>query len=140
VQYYRKKQEVRNNSIAKTKNNKKFVCLEVVDGLPQAEPVWALPSLMFIYLRAAPVQASAPSLFASVKRKWPIVKERFEFGRVIEQVESLAERAREDISVVGTQQHLAKLVIARIISRDHMMIAFTRLKSALALAIIERHK
>ena len=114
---------------------------EVVDGVPQSEPLWLASNHMFIYLRAAPLLEGAVECWALVKRHWPFVSDWFDFGPFLGRVEALAEavQASGDKTLLGgTNQAISGLVQARLVSRDRMFVEMLRTKSARALEAI-RH-
>jgi predicted nucleotidyltransferase len=110
---------------------------EVVDGVPQSEPLWLASNQMFIYLRAAPLLESATDCWALVKRQWPSVCDWFDFGPFLKRVELLADTIRDtgDKTLLGgANQGISGLVQARLVSRDCMFIKMIR-----AFAAIKNH-
>jgi hypothetical protein len=92
---------------------------------------------VYISVEAAPVLHNAHHLLGLVKTAWPdsFVGKQWNILPVIDRVEGLAEEVKTDRSLLGKHQELSRLVVARLESRDRMMLAFTRLKSGSALAI-----
>ncbi len=96
--------------------------------------------IFFIVQKAAPIHFDSSELMQILKREWPFVFENDNlcFSGVIEQVETLTMEALKNRSAIRSRQDLSRLVLARMISRDAMLLAFTRIKSAHAIEMLNK--